>query len=98
MTAVAQAPPARFRTLDRLWAFLRQELRPYPGRTATVARMVLAATLVMIICMTFRLPYAFQGATYALMVSRENLRATFGSAATTLAFSVIGTIYLLGSA
>jgi multidrug resistance protein MdtO len=98
MTAVAQAPPARFRTLDRLWAFLRQELRPYPGRGQTVARMVLAATLVMIICMTFRLPYAFQGAINALLISRENLRATFGSAAAMLALTAIGAIYLLGSA
>ena len=27
-----------------------------------VARMTIAATLVMIICMTFRIPFAFQGA------------------------------------
>jgi multidrug resistance protein MdtO len=98
MTAVAHRLPQLSRRLDWLAAFLSEELRPYPGRTATVARMVFAATLVMIICMTFRLPYAYQGAIYALMVSRENLRATVGSAATILAFSVIGTIYLLGSA
>lgn len=98
MTSVAHRLPQLSRRLDWLAAFLSEELRPYPGRTATVARMVFAATLVMIICMTFRLPCAFQGAIYALMVSRENLRATFGSAATILAFSVIGTIYLLGSA
>jgi len=98
MTAVAQTPPARFRTLDWLWAYLKEELRPYPGRGQTVARMVLAATLVMIICMTFRLPYAFQGAIYALIISRENLRATFGSAGAMLALTAIGWIYLIGSA
>ena len=45
-----------------LWEFLKQELAPYQGRTGMVGRMVLAATLVMIICMTCRIPYAFQGA------------------------------------
>jgi multidrug resistance protein MdtO len=59
--------------------------------------MVLAATLVMIICMTFRLPYAFQGAINALLISRENLRATLGSAGAMLAFTAIGAIYLIGS-
>jgi multidrug resistance protein MdtO len=98
VTAVAQTPPARFRTPDWLWAFLKEELTPYPGRGQTVARMVLAATLVMIICMTFRLPYAFQGAINALLISRENLRATLGSAGAMLAFTVIGAIYLIGSA
>ena len=39
--------------------FLKHELAPYPGRAVTVARMVLAATLVMIVCYTFRIPYAF---------------------------------------
>lgn len=47
-----------------LWQFLKEELATYPGRTATVARMTIAATLVMIICMTFRIPYGFQGAIY----------------------------------
>ena len=97
MTAVAQTPPARLRTPDWLWAFLKEELRPYPGRGQTVARMVLAATLVMIICMTFRLPYAFQGAINALLISRENLRATLGSAGAMLAFTAIGAIYLIAS-
>jgi len=41
-----------------------------------VARMTLAATLIMIVGMTFRIPYTWQGAIYALIVSRENTRAT----------------------
>jgi multidrug resistance protein MdtO len=84
--------------LDWLWPILKGELRPYPGRAATVARIVLAATLVMIVCMTFRLSYAFQGAVYALIVSREDLGATFGSAGAILAITAIGAFYLLGSA
>ena len=50
----------------------KEELVPYPGRVNTVARMVIAATLVMIICMTFRIPYGFQGAIYVLFISRES--------------------------
>ncbi|HME11869.1 MAG TPA: FUSC family protein [Candidatus Acidoferrum sp.] len=60
--------------------------------------MVLAATLVMLICMTFRLSYAFQGAIYALLISRENPRATLESASTMLLVTGIGAAYVLTSA
>lgn len=78
--------------------FLKEELRPYPGRTAVVGRMALAATIVMIICMTFQISYAFQGAIFALLISRENPRATVDSAGTFFIFSCIGTGYILISA
>jgi len=60
--------------------------------------MVIAATLVMVICMVFRIPYAFQGAIYALIVSRESSQATFKSAASILSLTGIGAAYLLASA
>ncbi len=75
--------------------FLRHELAPYPGRAATVARMVLAATLGMIICNTFRIPYAFLGAIFALLISRESPRATVSSAGTILAVAAIAVVYIL---
>src|SRR5689334_14066112 len=78
--------------------FLADELSPYSGRTALVARMVIAATLIMIVCMTFRIPFAFQGAIYALMISRESTRATLQSSAIILLVTGIGTAYLLISA
>jgi multidrug resistance protein MdtO len=78
--------------------FLKEELAPYPGRAGTVARMVIAATLVMVICMTFRVRYAYQGAVYALLISRENLRVTLQSAGTMLLVTAIGAAYLLISA
>jgi multidrug resistance protein MdtO len=78
--------------------FLKEELAPYPGRAGTVARMVIAATLVMVICMTFRIHYAFQGAVYALLISRENLRVTLQSAGTSLLVTGIAAAYLLISA
>jgi multidrug resistance protein MdtO len=78
--------------------FLKHELAPYPGRTGTVMRMVIAATLVMIICMTFRIPYAFQGAIYALLVSRETPQATLQSAGTILLVTAVGVVYILAAA
>ena len=60
--------------------------------------MVIAATLVMIVCMTFRIPYGFQGAIYVLFVSRESPRATLESAGTILLVTGIGVAYVLISA
>ena len=79
------------------WEFLKHELAPYPGRAVTVARMVLAATLVMIICNTFRIPYAFLGGIYALLISRESPRATLSSAGTVLLLAATGVAYILVS-
>jgi multidrug resistance protein MdtO len=81
-----------------LWDFLKTELTPYPGRARTVTRMVIAATLVMIVCMTFRVPYGFQGAIYALLISRETPRATLQSAGTIFIVSGLGAAYLLAAA
>src|SRR5580698_5734060 len=83
------------RPLAWFWEFLKHELAPYPGRAVTVARMVLAATLVMIICNTFRIPYAFVGAINALLISRESLRATLTSARSILLPAIVGVAYIL---
>jgi multidrug resistance protein MdtO len=98
MTTVAQSLPEPSHPLGWLRAFLKEELRPYPGRAATVARMVIAATLVMLTCMMFRIPYAFFGAIYVLLISRESLRATLRVAGSTLAVTGIGAMFLLVSA
>jgi multidrug resistance protein MdtO len=78
-----------------LWGFLKHELAPYPGRALIVVRMVVAATLVMIICNTFRIPYAFLGGIYALIISRESTRSTLNSAGTILLFTAGGVAYVL---
>lgn len=88
---LTQAPPPT----GWLWQFLRDELSPYPGRAATVARMVFAATLVMIICETFRIPFAYLGAFYALIISRESSQATVRSAGALFIVVIIGAAYLL---
>jgi multidrug resistance protein MdtO len=98
MATTAQSISATPSSLSWLEQFLKDQLSPYPGRTALVARMVIATTLVMIIGMVFRIPYAYQGAIYALIVSRESSQATFKSAASILSLTGIGGAYLLASA
>jgi len=76
MATLVQSVPASPRPWAWFGEFLKEELAPYPGRGALVARMVTAATLVMIISMIFRIPYGAYGAVYALTISRENPEAT----------------------
>src|SRR5262245_64675468 len=74
MATLADSASGLQRPWRWFWEFLKHELAPYPRRAGTVARMVIAATLIMIITMTFRIPFGFQGAVYALLISRESLR------------------------
>jgi multidrug resistance protein MdtO len=60
--------------------FLRSELAPYPGRGVLVARMVISATITMILIMTFRIPRGATGPLYAFLISRENLVSSAKSA------------------
>ena len=97
MATVVQSLPQSHAPLTWLRQFLKEELAPYPGRAAVVGRMTIAATLIMIVCMTFRIPFAFQGAIYALLISRESPRATLRSAAVMTIVTVISAAYLLVS-
>ncbi len=97
MATFAHDIPYASRPLTWFSDFLKHELAPYPGRAVTVTRMVLAATLVMIICNTFRIPYAFLGAIFALLISRESPRATLSSAGTILAVAATAVVYILAS-
>ena len=58
------------------WNFLKNELAPYPGRAWVVARVTIAATIVMLLVMTFQIPNGFLGAIFTLFLSRENPTAT----------------------
>ena len=97
MASIAQTVPESSQPLVWFREFLREELAPYPGRFDTVARMVIAASLAMIVTMTFRIPYGFQGALYALLVSREDPQATLRSAGSIVVISGIGAAYVLAS-
>ena len=77
--------------------FLREELSPYPGRGALVTRMVVASTLIMIACMAGRIPFAFQGSIFALIISRESHRATLQSGASIFIVTLTGVAYVIFS-
>jgi multidrug resistance protein MdtO len=76
VASVAQAVPSLNSRIIWFWEFLKEELAPYRGRALLVTRIVLASTLVMIISMTFRLPYGAYGGIFAITLSRESLEAT----------------------
>jgi multidrug resistance protein MdtO len=71
------------RTFDQaatwFWGFLKNEMAPYPGRAWVVTRMTIAATIVMSLVMTFRLPNGFIAALYTIVLSRESPGATLRS-------------------
>lgn len=74
--------------------FLKKELAPYPGRAAIVARMVIAATITMILVMTFRMPGGSVGPLYAFVISRENLISTARSALTVTLIFGAGAVFI----
>ena len=74
--------------------FLKKEFAPYPGRGALVARIVISATLTMILLVTFRIPGGVVGALAAFVLSRENLVSTARSAVY-LAFAfLVGALFI----
>lgn len=75
--------------------FLKEELAPYPGRGTLVARMVIASTVVMIITMTFRIPFGAYGAIYAFTISRESTQATLTAARTAIVTFAFSGLYIL---
>ena len=77
------------------WTFLRDELRPYPGRARLVLRMVLSATLTMLCIMTFRLPGAAIAAYYTLVLSRDTPLSTVRAALTVIVCYGIGAVYAM---
>src|SRR5262249_47500974 len=89
----------RSRTLDDaawLWQFLKTELAPYPGRIWVVTRMTMAATITMVLVMTFRVPYGFVAALAPFFLSRENPRATLRSFIGVVAIAAVTALYVLG--
>ncbi len=98
MATIAQSLPESRGPLTWFWEFLKEELAPYPGRFELMARMVLASTLIMIVVMTFRIPYGVFAAIYALFISRESLRTTLQAAGLAVFMSAVGAVYVLASA
>src|SRR5208337_1003976 len=86
--------PHRERFGDWFPEFLKKEFAPYPGRGAIVARIVISATLTMIIIETFRIPGNLIGALSAFILSRENLVSTARSAILLLGAFLLGTLFI----
>ena len=88
--------PAR-RTVSWLWfrEFIRWEVAPYPGRMNTVIRMTIAATLVMIIVVTFRIPNAALAGLFSILLARENLAATWRGGRLIVLGFVLASLYTL---
>lgn len=95
MATFAQTIPESSKPLASYWEFLKEELIPYPGRAALMGRMVMAATLAMLITITFRLPYGAYCAIYAVAISRESTQITVKTAATRIVSYSLGAIYVL---
>src|ERR1700752_1392548 len=98
MAAAAQDMSESSRPLIWLWEFLKCELMPYPGRAALVARISVAATIVTILTMTFRIPFGVVGALFTFLISRESNRATVRSVtAIVVAFGLASAYVLVGA-
>jgi multidrug resistance protein MdtO len=98
MGAIVQSLPGSNDRFAWFWELLRDEMAPYQGRAALVARMVTAATLVMIISMTFKVPYGAYGAIYALVLSRESLESTASAVrAMAIGFVLAGAYVVVGA-
>jgi multidrug resistance protein MdtO len=103
MSARDKALPAvaRSRTLDSagtwFWNFLKSELSPYPGRAWVVGRMVISASIVMLLVMTFQIPNGFLGAIYTLFLSRENPSVTLvAGIRTAIVYCLAGVYTIIG--
>ena len=97
-TRATQLPhrPAR-RTVSWPWfrEFIRWEVAPYPGRVNTVIRMTIAATLVMIIVVTFRIPNAALAGVFSILLARENLAVTWRGGQFIVLGFVLASLYTL---
>jgi multidrug resistance protein MdtO len=90
--AASSKSPGLLRWLREL---IREEISPYPGRGVMVARMVIAATLTMILVIMFRIPGGFQGALYAFLIARDDLRSTLRSGIAVAVSYTIGVSFVL---
>ena len=92
---ISQQPIGRGVSWPWFREFIRWEVAPYPGRVNTVIRMTVTATLVMIVAVTFRIPNAFLGALFSILLARENLAATWRGGRTIVLAFVGASLYTL---
>src|SRR5246127_4164903 len=95
MENVIVAPSESSGLLPWLGEMLKDELAAYPGRGVMVARMVISATLTMILAMTFRIPGGFGGALFAFLIARDDFRSTMKSGIAIAVSFTIGVSFVL---
>ncbi len=98
MSTLAQSLPRSSSPLTWIRHLLNEELAPYPGRGDLVVRMTIAATLVMIIDMTFRIPFAAYAALYAFNISRESPETSVKAVKTIVVAFALSVLYILAGA
>lgn len=74
--------------------FLKKELAPYPGRAALVTRVVISATVTMVLIVTFHIPGAVVGTLSAFFLSRENLVSTTRSVVFVIGAFLLGALFI----
>jgi multidrug resistance protein MdtO len=79
-------------------SFLREELKPYKGRALLALRYTVAATITMLLIVTFRLPGAATGGFFSLLLSREAPITTLRGGISTVASFLCGTAFVLTGA
>src|SRR5246500_3917023 len=89
----ATSEPSGF--LPWLREMVKEEIAPYPGRGVVVARMVIAATVTMILVMTFRIKGGYEGALYAFLIARDSLQSTLKSAVAVAVSYTVGVSFVL---
>ena len=95
MATTVQARPELLYSISWVRGFLREELSPYPGRLTKVACMVIAATIMMIADMTFKVPSPAFSIIFALVLAREDPEGTLNGAWTILFSFAVAVVYVL---
>src|ERR1700678_2255056 len=95
MATTVHARPELLYSISWLRGFLREELSPYPGRLTKVACMVIAATIMMIADMTFKVPSPAFSIIFALVLAREDPEGTLNGAWTILFSFAVAVVYVL---
>ncbi len=90
------APSTPF--LQWFGSFLREELKPYPGRAVLALRYNVAATITMLLIVTFRIPGAAIGGFFSLLLSREEPITTLRGGIGIIASFLCGTALVLTGA
>jgi multidrug resistance protein MdtO len=88
------APPSQ-PIIQWFVSFLREELKPYPGRALLALRYTVAATITMLLIVTFRIPGATVGGFFSLLLSREAPVTTLRGGISIVASFLSGTAFLL---